>query len=446
MALIKFGQGLYSAYAELTKDQYQVYFTTDTKQIFVGSNEYTKGTKILGAAPTDATEGNPGTLYAYSNNLYLCEGYDSTESKWVWTRVANINDQGGSVTSVAAADGVETESGSPITGSGTIKHSIPTGASTVVDPTADAAPAFGSTFAIQGVATDKFGHVTASNTRTITIPSETALAVTAASGAASTLAYGSTFAAVTGVEKGDGSHDLTATTTVFTVPSSDDTTYSISSTEEGVITLTPSSGDASTVQINGWDDLAKKSDITAVLRFKGTKAEVSQLPTTDVEVGDVWAVEEDNSEYVCTAITPSVTWEKLGPVIDLSAYALSEDVIQRVTGEDGEVPKFKADGTLESTGFTLGCSVPATAVFTDTTYDPATTAVDGLESAADKAKLDGIEANAEVNIIEVVKAAGTALTVDPSDRSVDVTLSSLGVSSSATAIDNAVSAVEWNLF
>lgn len=446
MALIKFGQGLYSAYSSLTKDQYQVYFTTDTKQIFVGANEYTKGTKILSAAPTDATEGNPGTLYAYSNNLYLCEGYDSVQSKYIWTRVANINDQGGSVTSVAAADGLETESGSPITGTGTIKHSVPSGASTVADPTADASAAFGSTFAIQGVSTDKFGHVTASNTRTITMPTETALAVSDATGSATTLSAGSTFAVVTGVAKGAGSHDLTETTTTFTLPADSDTTYTISSTNEGIVTLTPSTGAASTAQINGWDDLAKKSDITAVFKFKGTKATVSELPTS-AEVGDVWAVSEDNSEYVCTvASTTAPTWEKLGPVIDLSGYALSADVIQRVTGEEGEVPKFKADGTVESTGFTLGCSVPATAVFTDTTYAAATTAADGLESAADKTKLDGIETGAEVNVIEVVKAAGTALTVDSSDRSVNVTLSSLGISSGATAIDAAVSAVEWDLF
>ena len=444
MALIKFGQGLYSSYEALSKDQYQVYFTTDTKQIFVGSNEYTKGTKVLAAVPTEATEGNPGTLYAANNSLYLCQGQEG--GSWIWTRVANINDAGGSVSSVAAGDGLETESGSPITATGTIKHSVPTGATTVVDPTADASPAFGSTFAIQGVATDKFGHVTASNTHSITLPTETALSITAGPSESVTIANGSTFAAITGVVKGEGSHDVTTTETVFTIPEGSDTTYTISSTSEGVVTLTPSSGDASTVQINGWTDLAKKSDITAVLKFKGTKATVAELPTSGAEVGDVWAVTEDNSEYVCTSIDPTVVWEKLGPVIDLSEYALSDDVIQRVEGVTGEVPKFKADGTVESTGFTLGCSVPATAVFTDTTYSAATTAEDGLESAADKAKLDGIEAGAEVNIIEAVKVDGTALAVDSTDRSVNVTLSSFGISSGATAIDNAVSAVEWNLF
>lgn len=448
MALTKFGQGLYANYdAIVSKDPYQVYFTTDTKQIFVGDKEFTKGTKILSAEPTSATAGNLGALYAYNGNLYLCAAYDSSEG-YTWTRVANINDEGGTVTAIGVGEGLDTASGSTsITSADTIKHAVPTGATTVTDPTADAAPAFGSTFAIQGVATDKFGHVTESNTRTITIPNETVLDITQTTGTAVAPAFGSTFNAITGVSKGTGSHDITVETTTITVPA--ETTYSLSSTAEGIISLDPSTGSASTVQINGWNDLAKKSDITAVLRFKGVKATAQELPQ-EASVGDVWSVTADNSEYVCTtagtgSAQPAV-WEKLGPVIDLSDYALSADVIQRVTGEDGEVPKFKADGTLESTGFTLGCSVPATAVFTDTTYDPATQSTDGLMSSTDKTKLDGIEAGAEVNIIEIVKAAGTALTVDPSDRSVDVTLSSLGISSSATAIDAAVAAVEWNLF
>lgn len=445
MAMVKFGQGSYSSFATSTKDPNQIFFTTDTKQLFLGENEYTKGTRILNLAPTDATPGNPGTLYSYSTDLYLCQGYDTTEEKYIWTRVANVNDVGGSVTSVAAADGVETADGQPITSTGTIKHSIPEGATVVTDPTADAAPAFGSTFAVQGVSTDKFGHVTASNTRTITIPEETVVDITDVTGAPETLASGSTFAAVTGVSKGAGSHDITQTTTVFTLPESD--TYTISSTTEGIVTLTPSHGSASTAKIDGWDDLAKKADITSVFKFKGTVADVASLPTTG-EVGDVYHVTAANAEYVCvtaSTATADAVWEELGTDIDLSAYALSADVIQRVTGVEGEVPKFKGDGTVESTGFTLGCSVPSTAVFTDTTYDPATTAVDGLMSATDKAKLDGIEADADVNTIEVVKAAGTALTIDPSDKSVDVTLSSLGIASAATSIDGAVAAVEWNI-
>lgn len=71
-----------------------------------------------------------------------------------------------------------------------------------------------------------------------------------------------------------------------------------------------------------------------------------------------------------------------------------------VTGETGEVPKFKSDGTLESSGFTLGKSVPSNAVFTDTTYSAATASAEGLMSAADKSKLDGIAAGANKTTVD----------------------------------------------
>lgn len=46
----------------------------------------------------------------------------------------------------------------------------------------------------------------------------------------------------------------------------------------------------------------------------------------------------------------------------------------------------------------------------------------GMMSAEDKAKLDGIEAGSQANVIEVVKVNGTALEVDATDKSVNVVL------------------------
>lgn len=443
--LIKLGQGAYADYAALgVKDNYTVYFTNDTKQIFLGTKEMTKTTHILDAEPTSTTVGDLGSLYAYNGNLYLCADYSAADG-YTYVRVANVNDMAGSVTSVDAGEGLETESGSAITSTGSIKHSVPTGATTVTDPTADAAPAFGSTFAIQGVSTDKFGHVVASNTRTITIPNETVVAVSSTAGAAETLAPASTFQVVTGVAKGDGSHDIVETLTTFTLPTESDTTYDISSTTEGVITLTPSVGNATTVLIDGWNDLAKKSELSAVFIFKGTVATVSALPQ-EAEVGWVYHVTTTSSgtsaEYVCveagTGSSSPATWEELGIDLDLSAYALSADVIQRVTGADGEVPLFNADGTLSSTGFTLGCSVPSTAVFTDTTYEPVQAVAGsdpGLMTAADKIKLDGIEAGGEVNVLEGVQVDGTDLTID-ANKKVNVTLGAFGITATAAEIND----------
>lgn len=54
------------------------------------------------------------------------------------------------------------------------------------------------------------------------------------------------------------------------------------------------------------------------------------------------------------------------------------------------VPRFNVTGDLVSSGYSLGTSVPSDAVFTDTTYEPATQSADGLMSSADKTKLDSI--------------------------------------------------------
>lgn len=326
--LIKLGQGVYDNYAGLAeKDQYQVYFTTDTKQIFVGADEYTKGTKTLAAEPTAATPGNPGTLYAVGAGtdggaLYLCQG--GTAGAYNWVRVADINDGTATVESVAAGEGLETADGQPITVSGTISHSVPQGAAVTTDgTTADGTTlAFGGTVDVQGVATDKFGHVTSAAVHTLTLPTETVVSTPQTTATAETLVNGGSFTVVNAVAKGDGTHEVDVESKTFTLPTSFDTTYTISSATEGVVTLTPSSGEASTALINGWGDLAKKSDITAVFKYKGIVADVASLPKA-AEVGDVYKV--GTSEYVCitagTGAEDPAVYEELGPVVDLSAYA-----------------------------------------------------------------------------------------------------------------------------
>lgn len=448
--LVQFYKGL-AANLPSSRNANTLYFCTDTHQIYLGTDEYTKGTKVLSAEPTSSTVGDLGRLYAYNGNLYLCT--DISGGSYTYVRVANVNDFAG-VTSVAAGEGLETDTSGAISSTGTISHSVPTGATTVTNQVAGGPSlAFGGTFAVQGVATDKFGHVTGSTATTFTMPTETALTVETALTSTATVAHGGTFAAITDVEEGSADQSIKPTITTFTLPEDNDTTYSFaaSTTTDGGITVTPSEGSSYDVVPKGWSDLAKKSDITAVFKYKGTKASVSELPTV-ADVGDVWQV--GTSEYVCvTAGTaePQVdaVWELLGPVVDLSAYALSEDVIQRVSpATAGNVPKLKADGTLEDTGFTLGCSVPSTAVFTDTTYSAVQSSISadpGLMTGADKVKLDGIEDNAEVNIIESITVAGTAIAPD-ANRDVAIDLSSFGITKTATAINDIVEAGTWQSF
>ena len=67
---------------------------------------------------------------------------------------------------------------------------------------------------------------------------------------------------------------------------------------------------------------ALKSDIVAVFKFKGTVADVANLPTSATE-GDVYHVTAKHAEYVFVKVdgATSAAWEELGSIMDLSAYA-----------------------------------------------------------------------------------------------------------------------------
>lgn len=82
---------------------------------------------------------------------------------------------------------------------------------------------------------------------------------------------------------------------------------------------------------------AKKSDITSVYKYKGSKATYAELPTSGNAVGDVWNVEEnDGMNYVWTG----TEWDALGSIINLSGYVTSEAMnaalankVDKVTGK-----------------------------------------------------------------------------------------------------------------
>jgi len=169
---VSFIAGTHAKYTSLTsKDANSIYFCTDTKQLFVGEVEYTKGTLVLSAQPTESTKGDDGRLYVYNGMLFLCQYVDGTT--YNWTKVANVNNAFGTVKSITAGDGLDTsaDTDNPITTTGTIIHKVPEGAQVVEDGLEDQTPQFGNTFNIQSVETDKFGHVIAVNTHTVKLPS-----------------------------------------------------------------------------------------------------------------------------------------------------------------------------------------------------------------------------------------------------------------------------------
>ena len=83
---------------------------------------------------------------------------------------------------------------------------------------------------------------------------------------------------------------------------------------------------------------------------------------------------------------------------DTSGRLVANSSSTSATGSATNPVYADSDGVLRATTYTLEKSVPSDAVFTDTTYSDATTSAAGLMSAADKTKLNGIAAGAEVNV------------------------------------------------
>ena len=144
---------------------------------------------------------------------------------------------------------------------------------------------------------------------------------------------------------------------------------------------------------------------------------VAVLPTTGIK-GTIYLVNHSHGEddIYDEYIWVNGIYEKIGNTdVDLRNY------IQKVLGANNKVSKFDSNGNLVSTGYELNKTVPANAVFTDTTYtlaqsqidghqitftpstgaattittvdttyNAATQSVAGLMSASDKTKLDGI--------------------------------------------------------
>lgn len=173
-------------------------------------------------------------------------------------------------------------------------------------------------------------------------------------------------------------------------------------------TLSPSAG-VVTLDLH---DYALKSEISAALHFRGVVATQDLLPTSNVEVGDVYIVTTDSAgqastEFVCTAVTPSITWEKLGPTVDYTTF------VTKKTAANGYIATFNASGDVVSTGVLASKLEAGTVQQGDTHYvtcDQVNTVKEGLDKA----------------MIKSVKVNGTALTPD-ANRAVDVSVPVLDV-------------------
>ena len=80
-------------------------------------------------------------------------------------------------------------------------------------------------------------------------------------------------------------------------------------------------------QISGKPDLALKSDITGLYRFKGSVTNFASLPAGENEAGDVWNVEATGMNYAWTG----TEWDALGESFQIES--ISNEEIDAIAAE-----------------------------------------------------------------------------------------------------------------
>lgn len=117
------------------------------------------------------------------------------------------------------------------------------------------------------------------------------------------------------------------------------------------------------------DAYAKKTDITAVYKYKGSKTSVAELPTTGNTVGDVWDV-ADGMNYAWNGSA----WDALGTSVDLSGYATTaamnsalDDKVDKVNGKQLSTN----DYTTAEKNKLAGLSAPSKIAFTASNFGSA---------------------------------------------------------------------------
>lgn len=74
-------------------------------------------------------------------------------------------------------------------------------------------------------------------------------------------------------------------------------------------------------------DVALKSDLTTVYKYKGSKVNYAALPESGNEVGDVWNVEDTGMNYAWTG----AAWDALGESFEIEA--ITNEEIDAITAE-----------------------------------------------------------------------------------------------------------------
>lgn len=180
-------------------------------------------------------------------------------------------------------------------------------------------------------------------------------------------------------------------------------------------------GNASTVEA---EIVALRKAVEAAVskgqHFQGVVNSTATLPPYNYKAGWLYSVQEAGTYagnacevgdlIICvkdyaSGSASNADWAVLQANLDGAVTGPSASVAAHVVVFDGTSGK-----RIKDSGFTIGCSVPANAKFTDTTYNAATDAADGLLTASLHKKLVGIEEGADKTDAANVKAAGAFMT------------------------------------
>ena len=162
---------------------------------------------------------------------------------------------------------------------------------------------------------------------------------------------------------------------------------------------------------------AEELGLSAALVFKGTKAAVSNLPTTGNKVGDVWYVTADDCEYVWT---DSEAWEAFGNVHDAAASNHTHNVTVAGTNAASTVTGSVTVPTVSKTSKYLSASASAPTISKTT---------DSVLGADTTFTVSGGAAN-----VETTKLSATASGVAVAGNGTASAITALGTPTTAAAI------------
>lgn len=189
--------------------------------------------------------------------------------------------------------------------------------------------------------------------------------------------------------------------------------------------------------------------------FQGVVNSTATLPPYNYKAGWLYSVQEAGTYagnvcevgdlIICvkdyaSGSASNADWAVLQANLDGAVTGPSASVAAHVVVFDGTSGK-----RIKDSGFTIAASVPANAKFTDTTYNAATDAADGLLTASLHKKLAGIEENAQKVTTARVKAAGAFMPADDNADSIaEGTTKKLMTAAERTKLEGIATGAEVN--